>query len=287
MTKIEVQPLRMDNIHDEIICCVGKRMFSTPTPEFAEGIEYKHAWLRKQIERYGEAGKIAYKDTEPVGFLEFVPGKIAPIISREKNSCVYVDCYYVLRNEQNTGVGSALVKSAVEEFSKGHPWFRGKPAESIKLLAYEGLLWKNAAPFYKLGFKTELKWTHTGEESKWIPVLLTFDIKPQRRETKEIIVRLPIQKSLPLIVKVFRSTPCPYGSPDFPEVKQTVKKFGKKVQLEILDLWEKPELVEVYGPNPGTVVNDQLVFASPDEYKAKLESTIKEQLQKLAKGNQL
>ena len=285
MAKIEVQPLRMDNIHDEIICCVGKQMFNNPTPEFAKGIEYKHAWLRKQIERYGEAGKIAYKDTEPVGFLEFVPGKIAPIVSRQKDFCVYVDCYYVLKNEQNMGVGSALVKSTVEEFSEGHPWFQGKPAESIKLIAFEESEWKNADLFYKMGFKTELRWIYSGAESKRIPVLLTVDIKSSERKTEEIMVKLPAQKSLPLIVKVFRSTPCPYGSPDFPEVKQVVKKFGKKAKFEIFDLWERPELVEIYGPNPSTVVNDQLVWASPDEYKVKLENAIREQLKRIEERN--
>jgi len=99
------------------------------------------------------------------------------------------------------------------------------------------------------------------------------------------MVKLSTQKGLPLTVKVFRSTPCPYGSPDFLQVKLVVKKFGKKVKFEIFDLWEKPELVEVYGPNPGTVVNGQLVWVSPDEYMTQLENTIREQLEKLEKGN--
>jgi len=285
MSKIEVQPLRMDNIHDEIICCVGKQLFSNPTPEFAKGIEYKHAWLRKQIKRYGEVGKVAYKGTEPVGFLEFVPGNIAPIVCGEKDSCVYISCYYVLRKEQKAGVGSALIKSTVEEFSESHPWFQSKPAESIKLIAFEESEWKDADPFNKMGFKPELRWIYAGAERKRIPVLLTLDIKPKKRETKEIMVKLSTQKGLPLTVKVFRSTPCPYGSPDFLQVKLVVKKFGKKVKFEIFDLWEKPELVEVYGPNPGTVVNGQLVWVSPDEYMTQLENTIREQLEKLEKGN--
>lgn len=285
MSRIEIQPLRMDNIHDEIICCVGKRIFSDPTPEFAKGIEYKHAWLRKQIKRYGEVGKVAYRGTEPVGFLEFVPGEIAPIVSREKVYCAYISCYYVLRKEQNAGVGSALIESTVEEFSKGHLWFQGKPAESIKLIAFEESEWKDAAPFIRMGFEPELRWMYAGAGRKRIPVLLTLDIKPKKRETKEIVVELPSQKELPLTVKVFRSTPCPYGSPDFPQVKLVVKKFGKKVKFEIFDLWERPELVEIYGPNPGTVVNNQLVWVSPDEYMPKLENTIGEQLQRLEKGN--
>ncbi len=273
------------HINDEIICCVGKKIFNNPPREFAKGIEYKHTWLRKQIEKYGEVGKIAYKNTEPVGFLEFVPGNVAPIDFQNKARSVYVDCYYVLKNEQNLGVGSALVKSVIEEFSKGHIWFENKPAESIKLLAFEESEWKNANPFYKMGFETELRWIYPGAERKQIPVLLTFDIKPKKRKTEEIKVKLSAQEGLPLIVKVFRSTPCPYGSPDFPEVKRIVRKFGKKVKFKSFDLWEKPELVEIYGPNPGTVVNDQLVWVSPYEYKVRLENAIREQLERIERRN--
>lgn len=269
------------HINDEIICCVGKQLFSNPTRAFAKGIEYKHGWLRKQIKNYGKAGKIAYKGVDPVGFLEFVPGKIAPIISDEKNSCVYIDCYYVLQHEQNKGVGSALIKATVEEFSKGHPWFEGKPAKAIKLLAFEDSAWKMAEPFHKMGFKTELKLTYAGTACRRIPLLLTFDSEPTKRRPKEILVKLPTRKELPLLVKTFVSTICPYGSPDFPEVKRLVRKFGRKVKFEIFDLWKNPELVKTYGPHPGTVVNDQLVWASPEEYMTKLESTINEHLQKL------
>ncbi len=285
MAKTEIQPLRMDNIHDELICCVGKRIFNDPPPQFAKGIEYKHAWLRGMIKKYGEAGRIAYKNAEPVGFLEFVPGKIAPIVSPDKDLCVYVDCYYVLQDEQSRGIGSALVNSTVEEFSQGHPWFEGEPAESIKLIAYEESEWKGAEPFYKVGFQAEMRWIYSDTESERIPVLMTFDIKPKKREPKEITVSLPAQERLPLSVKVFRSTPCPYGSPDFIDVQCVARRFGKKVKFEIFDMWEKPELVEVYGPNPGTVVNDQLVWASPDEYKATLENTIREQLQRIETKN--
>jgi len=265
MAKIEIQPLRMDNIHDELICCVGKRIFNDPPPEFAKGIEYKHAWLRGMIKKYGEAGKIAYRNAEPVGFLEFVPGKIAPIASPDKDLCVY--------------------KSTVEEFSQGHSWFEGEPAESIKLIAYEGSEWKSADPFHKIGFQAEVRWIYLDVEPKRIPVLLTFDIKPKKREPKEVKVVLLAQEQLPLSVKVFRSTPCPYGSPGFEEVQRVTRGFGKKVKFEIFDMWEKPGLIEVYGPNPGTVVNDQLVWASPDEYKATLESTIREQLERIETKN--
>lgn len=281
MPRIEVKPLSTENIDDEIVCCLGKQLFENPPPGFAEGIEYKRNWLRKQIDRYGEAGKIAYKNNEPVGFLEFVPGEIAPIIVAEKERCVFVDCYYVLRKEQRQGFGSALMNSTIREFSKAHPWFDNKPAQSIKLIALKKQDWKNAEPFYKMGFKTELTWIYPGLEHEWIPVLLTFDIRQRERETKNILVKLPAQKSLPLSVKVFRSVPCPYGPPSFPGVREVTNKFGRKVRLEIFDMWEKPELTETYGPTPGTIVNHRLVFASPREYQLVLEKTIREQLKKL------
>ncbi|MEA2089877.1 MAG: GNAT family N-acetyltransferase [Thermoproteota archaeon] len=281
MPKIEVKSLSTENIDDEIVCCLGKQLFENPPPEFAAGIEYKRNWLRKQISRYGEAGKIAYRNNEPVGFLEFVPDEIAPITMTEKERFVFVDCYYVLRKEQRKGIGSALINSTIQEFSKAHSWFDNKPAQSIKLIAFEKQDWKNAEPFYKMGFKTELKWLYSGLKHRWIPVLLSFAIQQRERKVRKIEIKLPVHKSFPLSVKVFRSVPCPYGSPNFPWVRKVTSKFGRRVKLEILDMWEKPELTETYGPTPGTVVNDRLVFASPKEYQLVLEKTIKNQLKKL------
>lgn len=281
MAKIEVRSLSTENVDDEIVCCLGKQLFENPPPEFAEGIKYKRNWLLEQIAQYGEAGKIAYRDNEPVGFLEFVPAEIAPITVAEKDRFVFVDCYYVLRGEQRKGIGLALMNSTIQEFSEAHPWFGGKPARSIKLIAFEEQDWKNAEPFYKMGFETELRWLYSSSKHKRIPVLLSFDIPRRERKVRNIEIKLPFHKSLPLSVKVFRSVPCPYGSPNFPGVRKVTSKFGRKVKLEILDMWKKPDLTETYGPTPGTIVNDQLVFASPKEYQPVLEKTIREQLKKL------
>ena len=110
---VEVRPLTIENVDDEIVCCLGKKNFESPTPWFAKGIEYKRNWLKEQIDKHGEVGKIAYKGGEPVGFFEYVPGNNAPLVFPERDHCVYICCYNVVTRERGKGVGSALVQSTL------------------------------------------------------------------------------------------------------------------------------------------------------------------------------
>jgi hypothetical protein len=277
---VEVRPLTIDSMDDEIFCCLGKKNFENPTPWLAKGIEYKRNWLWRQIDKYGEAGKIAYKDHEPVGFFEYVPGDAAPLVFPERDRCVYICCYDVVTRERCKGVGSALVQSTLKDFTKPHPWFNNKPAKSLKLIAYEKSDWKPIEPFCKMKFKMQTRWLYPGSEHVQVPALLIYDIEAKQRKPQTIKVQLPIQKHLPFPVKVFRSVVCPWA-PNFSGAKRVADKFGGRVSFEEIDLWEKPSLTEIYGPNPGTIVNDQWIWASPEEYEEKLERNIREQLKKL------
>jgi len=277
---VEVMPLTIENVDDEIVCCLGKKNFENPTPWFAKGIEYKRNWLKRQIDKYGEAGKIAYKGDEPVGFFEYVPGNTAPLVFPERDRCVYICCYDVVTRERCKGVGSALVQSTLKVFTKPHSWFNNRPAKALKLIAFEKSDWKPIEPFYRMRFKIQTRWLYPGSEYVHVPALLTHDIEAKQRKAQTIRLQLPTQKHLPLSVKVFRSVVCPWA-PDFSGAKQVADKFGDQVSFEVIDLWEKPSLTEIYGPTPGTIVNDQWVWSSPEEYEEKLESAIREQLKKL------
>ena len=202
---IKVEPIMVDNMDDEIVCCLGTEKFENPTPWFARGIECKQNWLKEQVDKYGEVGKVAYKDGKPVGFFECVPGYTAPLVFPSRDQCVYVSCYDVVTRERGKGVGKALVHSLLKEFSRPHPWFDDNPAESLKLIAFEKSEWKPVEPFHKMKFKTQMRWLYPSSEHVPIPALLTYDIEAKQRETRTIKVQLPIQAHLPLPVRVFKS----------------------------------------------------------------------------------
>jgi GNAT superfamily N-acetyltransferase len=277
---LKVEAIRTDNVDDEIVCCVGTAKSKDPTPWFAKGIQYKRNWLKEQLDKYGEVGKIAYKDGKPVGFFEYVPGSAAPLVFPDRDQCVYAICYDVVTEERGKGVGSVLVRSILKEFSRPHPWFNNKPAESLKLIAFEKSEWKPVKPFHEMKFKTQIRWLYSSSEHVPIPALLTYDIEAKERETRTIEVQLPMQRHLPFPVRVFRSVVCPW-LPDFSGAKRVADKFGNQVRFEIFDLWKNPRLTEIYGPVPGTVVNNQQVWSSPVDYEKELERTIHENIKKL------
>jgi len=266
---------------DEILCCLGEQLFHNPPSQFLEGIEHKRKWLRKMLEENGEVGKIAYRNDVPVGFLEYVPGEQAPLGISENERFVFVDCYYVRRPHQRKGIGRALLEELIKDFSKTHEWFDGQPADSIKLLAFENIDWKNAEPFHKMGFKTEFKWLYQGPKHAQTPLLLTYDMHPKERIVKLIEVKPPSKKK-PVSVKVFITIPCPYGSPKFPVIRKLVKRLGE-VTLEVLNLWENPSLAFEYGPTPGTAVNDKWIWVESGNYLSVLEEAIKDELNRQEK----
>jgi hypothetical protein len=85
----KVEPITLDNFDDQIVCCVGTQRFENPNSWFKKGIECKRSWLKQQLEEYGEVGKIAYEDGNPVGFFEYVPGYTAPLAFPDRNQRVY------------------------------------------------------------------------------------------------------------------------------------------------------------------------------------------------------
>ncbi len=277
---IKVEPITTDNLNDQIVCCIGTKKFENPSPWFEKGIGCKRKWLKRQLDEYGEVGKVAYDDGDPVGFFEYVPGYAAPLVFPGRDHCVYASCYNVVTGKRCGGIGNILVRSVIDEFSRSHPWFDDKPAESLKLMAYEKSEWKSVEPFHKMKFKTQIRWLYPSSEHIPIPALLTYDIEPKQRKTQTIKVQLPAQRHLPLPVRAFKSTVCPW-LPDFSGTKRVADKFGDQVEFEILDLWEKPSLTEIYGPTPGTIVDDHRVWSSPEDYEKKLEKTIQEHTKRL------
>ena len=82
-------------------------------------------------------------------------------------------------------------------------------------------------------------------------------------------------------MRVFRGVICPW-LPDFSGAERVANRFADQVSFEILDLWNNPSLTEIYGPTPGTFVNDERLWSSPEKYEEKLEDTIREHIGRLS-----
>lgn len=95
----------------------------------------KKEWVRKALQMFGCCAKIAYVEGKPVGFIEFYPMQVFPLIPKRQKRTVLITCVVVHEKAlQNQGIGSKLVQSLVEDLRRRPlPCFNDKSAEEIAI----------------------------------------------------------------------------------------------------------------------------------------------------------
>lgn len=129
-------------------------------------------WLRQLLREWSPCGKLAYVSDQVAGLLLYLPAALFtgrslcsayqdnpvefPAPWRERGVVVIV-CLWV--TAKGRGIGSALLRAALEELGRGRA-FRGTPCREIGVMVFnpaEGAHWPaGPAEFYQsLGFRVE------------------------------------------------------------------------------------------------------------------------------------
>ena len=132
--KIEIEDVTCENINDLVgPGCAPRWDDQRHAQTLKEGGLKKKEWMRKVIKRYGCCAKIAYLEGKPVGFIEFYPMQVFPLLPKRQKRTVLITCVLVTEKTfQNHGIGSKLFQSLVEDLRhRPLPCFNDKPAEEI------------------------------------------------------------------------------------------------------------------------------------------------------------
>jgi GNAT superfamily N-acetyltransferase len=132
---------------------------------------------------WGECGRVAYENGEPLGFVKYAPGRFFPqVISMPSgppdNDAVLIACIHVMPEAADAGLGKVLMQAALRDLvSRGekaveaygttqHLDRERSPLMSVEFLLRQGFSVARPHPVYplmRLELKSLAKWTDSIE----------------------------------------------------------------------------------------------------------------------------
>ena len=271
---VEIKTITQLNLEDEVHICVPPK--SSPNyMKFEKGVREKTVWLQQKIGDYGYIGNLAYNSLgEPIGFIEFIPAKDAPIPIEDISNTALITCIY-LPKMQGQGIGTKLLRVALKQL-----WKIG--VTKVKTVVSRSPEWINDGIYRKHGFQLERTFYKAGMSE---PLdLLALSLYGSQHKIKPVVRRFEAKSknSLPIEVVYFRSAQCPFNSVFYLNLVNAIAKFSAdQVTLRVIDSWKQPELAREYGSMYSeTFINGRAPFYSPPKQED-IEKEIRKEIDKI------
>jgi GNAT superfamily N-acetyltransferase len=156
---------------------------SAPACEPASEREQLEAWVESVRAQWGECGRIAYENGEPLGFVKYAPSRFFPqVVSMPSgppdSDAVLIACVHVMADSRNVGLGKLLLQAAlrdlvlrrekaVEAYAATEAVDRERtPLMTVEFLLRQGFAVARPHPVYplmRLELKTLASWTENVE----------------------------------------------------------------------------------------------------------------------------
>jgi len=273
-----IKAIDESNLEDEVHLCVPS-WDSPDYPKFEKGIRSKVEWLMQKLKEYGYLGHIAYgSDGKPLGFIEFISSKGAPIPIQGMETTAIITCMYLPKAPHGQGVGTNLLKATLRQL-----WKIG--ICRVKTLVSRSPQWINDGIYRKHGFQLEKTFYKEGNPE---PLnLLTLRLDGPQPKIRAVTQRFKpeLRDALPVEVLYFNSPQCPFSSAVYINHVNAVAKFGKEfVAFKTIDPWKKQEMAKRYGSMYffDTFINGRGPFFGPpkqDEIEDEIQKEINRVLQ--------
>jgi len=142
--EVEIRDLNYENIDDLVNICTSQSGISH-AKTLKEGSLRKKMWIEKALKVFGPCAKIAYVENKPIGFIEFYPVQMFPILRHmlKDKKVILITCVFVgggkrtkglQREYQGKGIGSKLIQSLIKDLKHRRiPYFGNEKAEEIAI----------------------------------------------------------------------------------------------------------------------------------------------------------
>jgi len=268
---VEILGLNEENIWDIASFCMKQ-----PEKEswYSEGDvrRFREAWKRKQhflaqkLEQ-GVRAKIAYKNGNPIGFIEYYPIEITnlEIIGRD---IMTIWCINVAEKERGRGIGEQLLRACLDDSKK-----LGR--KGVAVTCWDPV-WMPSAFFRKYDFVKVGKAVGNGvvlfkrfgyvEAPKWIGRGGTYE------EAKLIKGRVAID--------IFHTDRCPIHWRNTVLVKKIAAEFGDNVILNEYNVDNREDMLK-HRIAYSIYINGKVLAAGPQAKESELRNKIQEEVKKL------
>lgn len=134
--KIEIEDVTLENVDDLVgPGCAPRSDNPNHAQTLKDGGLKKKEWIRKAIQKFGCCAKVLYLEDKPLGFIEFYPMSIFPMLPKRDKRTILITCILVSdKNLQKKGIGTQLVQALINDL-KHRPLtcFNGERAEEIAI----------------------------------------------------------------------------------------------------------------------------------------------------------
>lgn len=275
---VAIKAIDESNIEDEVLLCVPS-LKSQEYSRFEKGINDKVEWLRQRLKEYGYTGHIAYSsDNKPLGFIEFISSKNAPLPIEAADTTAVITCINVPKAPHGQGIGTNLLKATLRQL-----WKIG--VCQVKTLVSRSPQWIDNRVYRKQGFQLEKSFYKLGNPE---PIdLLTFRLDgPQPKlEAATQHLKPEMRCTLPVEVLYFNSPQCPWSSPVHVNHINAVANFSQEVVVfKTLNSWKEREMSKRYGSMYffDTFINGRSPFFGPPKQE-EIEIEIQKEIDSLSR----
>ena len=223
------------------------------------------AWL-KRTENVGLRGKVAYEDGNPVGFIQYLPIKHAPVAVVGRD-LTFIPCMTIVSEASGKGYGKALLVVAEEDARR--------TSKGVVVSAFDHDFWYMPASFFaKFGYEEVAR-----RGKAWVLLMKNFGDAEAPR-----FIRTSYQPYLiprKVVVEAFESSWCGTDATELLRVREVCAEFGDRVALREYDT-SRREVVEKYGITREVFFNGRGKFrvgekeASKDEIRLEINRALQE-----------
>lgn len=251
MDEINVKDVTEQNVGDLCWVCVFPCL--RDDPDWVRGAKDKKKWAVEMLPKWGSFAKVAYKNGNPAGMIQYRPMHEERIVS--------IDCIHVpVRSCWGKGIATRLLRSLMEDVQKPMNWFDNRRPLALVTTTFPG-----GAPeqytarefFTKKGFK------QIGEDPDqlYYPLQLGFVYKPVAKKEGKYV---PQGEDRDKVVIVSGPDYCPATYPCFlKRMEKYIREIYPKVPIRWIDSSEEPEELKKRNVAVGScIVNAKLIKSS-------------------------
>jgi GNAT superfamily N-acetyltransferase len=257
LLKIKVVDVSDENVDDALLVCPPTRTKLRGNENVKKGLEIRKNWL---LDLYGEIGpcaKVAYLDNEPVGMIQYTPLHKIPYFKTKRRDVLYIHCIYVKRNVRNRGIGSALLKSLLDDTKNPSKLFEQRQCRMLSTTARKRYGFTQVSYFKTKGFIE----TGGNIDAGLVYPLSKTDVKESLDTPRSELVRIQEEG-----VKIFFNPSCHMCKYMNENIKANIREVNATIEIEECNLWTHSEEAIRRGlTSVATYVNGKAVLPMPPE----------------------
>lgn len=216
-------------------CCMDEA--TTPWPE---SLCLCRNWIKENLGVHVEGYHLLLENGEVIGHIYYADSQDALFPYQVEDNVCILYCEWVQRRFQRHGFGKMLFSALHEELMQvGAKGILVEATEMENLMYYGGYL--------KRGFK------NLGDSGH--RKLMYFPITRDQVEVKPLQSTLKAINSVPIEIVLINGYLCPYEVSTQLLLREIVKEFSDRVQLQ--EVWLSPKILEKYGSSRGIFINGQ------------------------------